>query len=218
MNLKQKLIEIRKQVAFLQKDTKAYNYKYVSEDKVLFAIKDTMDELGVLLVPSVENHSSKEFEYIDKQQRTIKENVVSGDMIFTWMDADSDETLIVPFALYGQQGDASQAFGSALTYCNRYFLLKFFQVATNENDPDKLVSKKKEKEDTAYAQSLARIKKNIPDKVLIECNNDKELSRTVMNATLEHFGYDGWKAYNVAEVSEKAFMAAVVQIKNEKVK
>ena len=148
LNLKQKLIEIRKQVEFLQKKEKAYNYKYVAEDTVLFAIKDTMNELGVLLVPSVKNHSVKEFEYINSKSKTVKENIVSGDMIFTWLDVNSDEKLEVEFALYGQQQDASQAFGSGLTYCNRYFLLKFFQVATNENDPDKVVSAKRKKEDT----------------------------------------------------------------------
>lgn len=146
LNLKQKLIEIRKQVEFLQKDTQGYGYKYVSEDKVLFAIKDTMNELEVLLVPSVANHSVREFEYINAKNKVVKENIVSGDMIFTWVNAENNETLVVPFALYGQQQDASQAFGSGLTYCNRYFLLKFFQVATNENDPDKVVSAKKAKE------------------------------------------------------------------------
>lgn len=146
LNLKQKLIEIRKQVEFLQKDTQGYGYKYVSEDKVLFAIKDTMNELGVLLVPSIKNHSVREFEYINAKNKTVKENIVSGDMIFTWLDSESDEKLTVEFAIYGQQQDASQAFGSGLTYCNRYFLLKFFQVATNENDPDKTVSRKRKKE------------------------------------------------------------------------
>jgi hypothetical protein len=171
MNLLKKLIEVRKEVAFLQKDTKAYNYKYVSEDKVLFAIKDKMDELGILLVPSVKNHTQREFEYTNKRQEIIKENIVSGDMIFTWLDSDSEDKLEVDFALYGQQQDSSQAFGSGLTYCNRYFLLKFFQVATSENDPDKVVSKKREKEE----KTLSGAKISLPqvDKIQQLIKDDK---------------------------------------------
>ncbi len=206
MNLKQKIIEIRKQVAFLQKDTKAYNYKYVSEDKVLFAIKDTMDELGVLLVPSIANHSSKEFEYNNKRGELQRENIVSGDMTFTWLDADSDESLVVPFALYGQQQDASQAFGSALTYCNRYFLLKFFQVATNENDPDKIISKKQEKEDTEYATSIARLKKNLPDKLKLEAKSNEEIARQGITDTLAYFGVENWKSLDLSKIPETAFI------------
>ena len=205
MNLKQKLIEIRKEVAFLQKDTKAYDYKYVSEDKVLFAIKDKMDELAVLLVPSIENHSHSDFEFINRQKAVVKETIVSGDMIFTWLDADSDETIIVKFALYGQQADASQAFGSGLTYSNRYFLLKFFQVATNENDPDKNVTKKKEKEDKEYAQSLERIKKNLPDKLTLECP-DVDNKKKATFAVLNELGFKNWAELNFKDISENVFI------------
>jgi hypothetical protein len=136
---------------------------------VLFAIKDAMNDLGVLLVPSIKNHSVREFEYTNTKNKVVKENIVSGDMIFTWMNAENEEIVEVSFALYGQQQDASQAFGSGLTYCNRYFLLKFFQVATNENDPDKVISKKRasaKKDEVAidelYKQVLA-LKLNIDD-------------------------------------------------------
>ena len=205
MNLLKKLIEVRKEVAFLQKDTKAYNYKYVSEDKVLFAIKDKMDELGILLVPSVKNHTQREFEYTNKRQEIIKENIVSGDMIFTWLDSDSEDKLEVDFALYGQQQDSSQAFGSGLTYCNRYFLLKFFQVATNESDPDKVVSKKREKEDEDYAQSALRTKTNIVGKLELECP-DKDLLHSVTTKTLNDLGFKNWRELDFTQISEIVFL------------
>jgi len=191
MNLKKKLIEIRKQVEFLQKDTKAYNYKYVAEDAVLFAIKDKMNDLGVLLVPSVENHSSKEFEYNNKRGELQRENIVYGDMIFTWYDSDSDEELRVPFALYGQQQDSSQAFGSALTYCNRYFLLKFFQVATNESDPDKVRSKQKQDEDKK-------------PKVTQEQTNISKINEAIKKGQIDKDAFlQAFGIKNVNELSEK---------------
>lgn len=211
MNLKQKIIEIRKEVAYLQKDAKAYNYKYVKEDAILFAIKDKMDELGVLLEPNVTNHDLKEFSYLTKSGNTVTESIVKGDMTFVWVDADSDETREVSWALYGQKQDASQAFGSGLTYCNRYFLLKYFQVATSEDDPDKLRSKQQEKEDKEYAQSLARAKKNLPDKLKLEAQGNEQLARDGITKTLAHFGIANWKLLDLSKVPEQAFIAKFIE-------
>ena len=53
-----------------------------------------------------------------------------------------EDTLVVPWVIVGQQSDASQAVGSGLSYLHRYFLLKFFQIATPDDDPDNWRSKK----------------------------------------------------------------------------
>jgi hypothetical protein len=209
MNLKQKIIEIRKEVSFLQKKTEGYNYKYVTEDQVLFAIKDKMDSLGVLLIPSVTSHHVKAHTYKNSYQKEVTENIVVGDMIFTWLDADSDEVLEVPFALYGQQGDASQAFGSGLTYSNRYFLLKFFQVATNESDPDKLRSKMKQTEDKEYL-SNERIKTNLVKKLELECA-DLALRKKATHKTLEDLGFKNWNELHFRDISEAVFIGTFTE-------
>lgn len=155
MNIHQKIIEVRKCVDYLQKDTKGYNYKYVSEDAVLGKIKDKMTELGLLLIPqtvpgtmqiTLNNYEKKKYDHKRGQSyaETVNEVIVSCEMVFKWVDAESGETLEVPFVLWGQMDDASQAFGSGLTYVNRYFLLKFFNIATNELDPDKWRGEQKE--------------------------------------------------------------------------
>src|SRR5699024_10548801 len=38
--------------------------------------------------------------------------------------------------VYGQQEDNSKAYGSALTYSEMYFFLKFFNAPTDDDDPD----------------------------------------------------------------------------------
>jgi len=56
-------------------------------------------------------------------------------MKFTWIDTetgDFDENL---FGANGQN-DWDKGVGSALTYGERYFLLKFFHIATDEDDID----------------------------------------------------------------------------------
>ena len=76
-------------------------------------------------------------------------------MMWSWVDNDNPEERIdVEWALVGQQGDASQAFGSGLTYSNRYFLLKFFNIATPDADPDAFRSKQRAAE-TAEDKMIA---------------------------------------------------------------
>lgn len=75
------------------------------------------------------------------------EVIVSAEMTYTWINNDDpNETIEVSWMLVGQQGDASQSFGSALTYSYRYFLLKYFGVATVEDDPDNWRSRQEEAE------------------------------------------------------------------------
>src|SRR5690625_1734139 len=63
--------------------------------------------------------------------------VISGDMTYVWQDsANPDDKIEIPWKLYGQQDDISKAFGSGLTYSERYFLLKFFNAPTDDDDPD----------------------------------------------------------------------------------
>jgi len=138
LNLNQKIIEIRKLVSVLKKDTAGNNHKYVSEDQILNAISGKMDELDLLLEPQILNGTSKSYPhtYTTVSGKVRNEIVYSADMSFTWTDASTKETKVIQWTMAGQMGDISQSQGSALTYANRYFLLKYFQVSTSEQDPD----------------------------------------------------------------------------------
>ena len=140
LNLCQKLVEIRKCIPYLKKDTKGYNYNYVSGSSILSQIQDKMNALGVLLVPSVtsKNLHLDHYESTNSYGKTSTKEVriVEADMIMTWIDAESGDKLEVPWLLFGEQDEASKAFGSGLTYSERYFLLKFFNAPTDDDDPD----------------------------------------------------------------------------------
>jgi hypothetical protein len=107
-----------------------------------------MDELGVLLEPNVE---SKEVTYTTKTSNAgkVRELVtVQADMVMTWVDAETGDERQVTFACFGTQDDISKAFGSALTYSERFFLLKYFNIPTDKDDPDSF----QEKTDEAVAK------------------------------------------------------------------
>lgn len=150
MNLYMKLIEIRKMVEKANKDNKAYNFEYVSGNQLLEKIRPKMDELNVLLVTSIVPGTLKyqDVRNMEKDKygkdKLVKDVFVTAEMIMTWINAEEPtERLEVPFVLCGQQDDISQSLGSGLTYSERYFMLKFFNVATDGDDPDKLNSDKK---------------------------------------------------------------------------
>lgn len=141
LSLFQKLIEVRKECTYLQKENAGYQYKFVSSSQTLGALRAKMDELSVLLIPKVTTHNIREF----VNAKGGHEFMTELDIEFTWLNADNpSETIICPF--YGQGVDnAEMGVGKALTYAEKYFLLKFFQIATDKDDPDKF-QQKNEKE------------------------------------------------------------------------
>ena len=137
MNLYEKLVEIRKEVINFSKDTDGYGYKYVSGSQAIAKIRDKMDELGIILVPGVGDTITSTYDYVNAKGKECTDHIVSGDMSYTWINAEKpEETLTVPWKLYGAQDDISKAFFSGLTYSERYFILKFFQSPTYDSYPD----------------------------------------------------------------------------------
>jgi hypothetical protein len=137
-NLYQKLVEIRKEVINFSKDTEGYGYKYVSGSQAIAKIREKMDSLGVLLVPKMHEIVNDTYTYINSKGKDATDHIVKGDMSYIWINAEKpEEQLEIPWKLYGAQDDISKAYGSGLTYSERYFILKFFQAPTDELDPDK---------------------------------------------------------------------------------
>ena len=160
MNLYQKLAAIRKQVDMIQKNKSGYGYNYVSEDEILARVSVLLEKYGLLLIPSIVPQTGKFEPYHTVKTKTTKggdpyevhsdEVLVSADMYWSWVDIeDPEHRLDVPWYLVGQQSDASQALGSGLTYSNRYFLMKFFNIATPDSDPDVFRSKQRAAEAAA---------------------------------------------------------------------
>ena len=148
-----KLLEIRKEVLYLKKATTGgsgkFTYQYVAGVDVLAAIKPKMDELGLLLIPKIVQarttvvHAKRWNKY---EQREVPDTqyLVDMDMLMVWVDVESGETMEVPFFAMANMDDAAKSVGSALTYTERYFICKFFQVETDELDPDAYRRKKGE--------------------------------------------------------------------------
>ena len=135
LNLYQKLHKIQCQVMGLGKDSQGINFKYVSGTKVLDAIKPLMNQYGILLKMEVLTIDNQRNDYATKNNPNKSEILSKVMMRFTWIDVatgEKDENL---FGANGQN-DWDKGVGSAMTYAERYFLLKYFHIATDEDDID----------------------------------------------------------------------------------
>lgn len=135
LNLYQKLHKIQCQVIGLGKDTQGNNFKYVSGTKVLDAIKPLMNQYGILLKMEVISIENQRNDYATKSNPNKSEILSKVMMKFTWIDVETGEKDENLFGANGQN-DWDKGVGSAMTYAERYFLLKFFHIATDEDDID----------------------------------------------------------------------------------
>ena len=143
MSIYKKLLVIQQSIKGLSKDKKSHNYDYVTGNKLLSFIKPIMDEQGIILkqeVISIEN-TRQDYQVWDKWAKPAptwkpKNEILSKVMMkFTWVDCETGEKDENLFGANGQN-DWEKGFGSALTYGERYFLLKYFHIPTDQDDID----------------------------------------------------------------------------------
>ena len=163
MKLTEKLLEIQKACNYFKKEAEGYQFQYVSGDQILSVVRPKMDELGVLLITEVVDSEIKVIESPKfRILTTLKLNMV-------WTNAADGARIVVPWVAQGLK-DTEQGIGSALTYSERYFLLKQFKVPTSVDDPDhwdkkhgkpEPVETKEEMDARIAKEKLAKQKKSI---------------------------------------------------------
>jgi hypothetical protein len=133
-----KMAEIHKRVSFLKKDQQGFNFKYVASSQVLLSIRDVMDEVGVLLVPSIETVEVKDH----TNQKGKHEYFTQVWFVMEWRNIhDSNDKIIVKWYAQGLD-DGEKGPGIAETYAEKMLILKTFNIATDELDPDRICNDK----------------------------------------------------------------------------
>lgn len=135
MSIYKKLLLIQEQINGLGKDKQTQTYKYVTGDKVLSHLKPLMNKHGLLLKQEIISIDNTRQDYATKSNPNKSEINSKVMMRFTWVDCETGEKDENLFGANGQN-DWDKGVGSALTYGERYFLLKYFHIATDEDDID----------------------------------------------------------------------------------
>jgi hypothetical protein len=173
LNIYQKLIEVRKSVPYLQKESQGHQYQYVGSSQVLSAVRSKMDELGLMLICKVLNHNLIQ----GTSSKGAKEYMTELDLEFTWINAENPEDKIVcPW--YGQGVDNSEkGVGKALTYAEKYFILKTFNIATDKDDPDAFQEKAESyrKPDPISGQEVGLLKTKVLEFAQLRSKTDEDV-------------------------------------------
>ena len=117
--------------------TGAAKYNYVSGAKLLGVIRPLMDKLGLILTQEVVEIHNEPISYMTKNGEKT-EMFTTAHIRFTWVDTEDGSQVVNEFFANGMNA-WDKGLGSALTYAERYYLMKTFHIATDEDDVDALV-------------------------------------------------------------------------------
>lgn len=156
VKLYQKLFNIQCNIKGLGKDKEGHGFEYVTPAKMLKAIRPQMDAEKLLLIPGVTKTTLTPVQYNNANGKLKKEILAQLDTTFTWVDVETGESLCIQWASMGFNG-MDKGINSAHTYGERYFLMKFFHIQTDEDDMDDPNAKRYDDYD-AETKSLIQIK------------------------------------------------------------
>ena len=132
LNLRQKLAEVRRRIGYVQKrgHNERFNYSYVTAADIAGSVGDILAELGVVVIPRLEDISYESA--VGRGETTRMARVV---MAYTFADVDSGEEIIAKVAGQGlDPGDKAPY--KAMTGALKYALLQSFLLATGDDPED----------------------------------------------------------------------------------
>jgi hypothetical protein len=132
LNLRQKLAEVRRRIGYIQKrgHNERFNHNYVTAADIAGSVGGILAELGVVVIPSLEEISYELS--AGGREATRMARVI---MAYTFCDADTGEEVIATAA--GQGLDAGdKAPYKAMTGALKYVLLQLFLLATGDDPED----------------------------------------------------------------------------------
>jgi len=207
MSIYKKLLEVKKKVPYLQKDKQSFQYSYATPSLVLGVFNPLLNEAGLLLKTEVLSMSSERVLVKSKEDKArtkkhkpqVKDNIgniidigqpaemafidvyetlYALEMRFTWVDVETGEKDVNLFFASGLNGD-EKGVGSALTYAERYFFLKYFNVPTDSDDPDSFQEKHLSEE------QKEKIKNDSLEKSLRSVKTLEELQKFYLSMTID---------------------------------
>lgn len=219
MKLYEKLLHIQTEIDSFTKDTTIgegkQKYKAVGSEQVLNIVRPLMNELKLLLIPSVTAGRVTAGKTSGGTDRYLTEI----DMIMTWHDVESGEELAVPWYAQGVDLAGEKGVGKANTYGEKYFFMKFFHVPTPADDPDNAARTKsgelKQVGTQAAAETALYYRRALEQMLFRLCDGDPAKIKQACIAYTANpgRGYNG--AESVSQISEKALPVLYGKVKKK---
>ena len=214
-NLFKKLVDIRKSIDYLQKTEEGnQGARYVNPSILVHKIKTGLDEKNILLFQCLEKSTVEIISDATKNNPDAKSWLFSASTNFTFIDAETGATIKIPWFITGKhKNDPAMAGGSALTYFERYFLLKFFLIPTSKDDPEFFEAKTSEK---VSKEQIEEFKKIITEKGYI--NSTAVLSKYAVKIEnlLKIEDLPASKFESAKKFFDELYMKEFKGVKNEK--
>ncbi|MFE5098233.1 ERF family protein, partial [Streptomyces sp. NPDC056638] len=182
---------------------------YTSSSQVVAAIREKMDELGLLLIPRIidKNVRTETVEFKDKNGNVNKKTTTyftELTMEFKWINAENpEETMVVPFYAQGVDRAGEKGVGKALTYAEKYFFLKQFNIATDNDDPDAFQQKVEESKPTKLITEEQKMElKDLAVKFAGLRGQEESLVYTALNITDLNKLPEGQADFNINKLKQ----------------
>lgn len=142
LNIYQKLNEVRKQVDYLQKDTRVQGYKAITHDAVTSAVRQPFIDYGIMIVPRQTSSETADVGET-KNGTTIIRYSAWYQVDFINIDDPSDRFPVDVESHAMDQGD--KAPGKAMSYAVKYAMLKVLNIETGESEESRIEIANKKK-------------------------------------------------------------------------
>lgn len=180
LNVHQKVLIVRKSLAYMQKDTEGYGYKYTKESTILGAIKPKMEEVGLNLEMDIDKAEDVSVSVYNKPSKKYFEQPgIRLYITYTIRNVDKPNDTIVKKRIIQDAGSDVKTIGGLETYCTRYFLTKHFMIPNDKLDPDA-----HEKE-----VALSTVSKSISEEQAREIKALLDNDKTAWELLKSEFGY-----------------------------
>jgi len=181
-NLFQRLLDASKRIKGVGKTySEKLGYKAVTNGDIVEVVKTALDESGIFLTIDMDlaNTFHEAQELTTSKGYKITQYNATVFLSYEFVNVDKPEDKIVKvWKMTAVNNDSAKAYGAALTYAEKYFLMKFFNIPTNEDDPDF----NKPHYEEVKEPTPEEIEKEKQEKLLAYFNKNKEAYKTGLSA------------------------------------
>ncbi len=151
MNIYQRLNEVRKAVAYLQKDKKVEGkgYMAVTHDAVTAAVREPFIQYGIFVVPTMIKSAMVDSGTVTGKGNPVMRYEATYRIAFVNCEDASDRVDVDIEAHALDDGD--KAPGKAISYATKYAFLKLLSIETGLDDEAREITKPKPVETTSHS-------------------------------------------------------------------